>query len=948
MKKTIAMLLMLLAVATMTFAQLPKGGKVQSDLSAKVPMDKKVRYGKLDNGFTYYIRANKKPENRVQFRLVTNAGSILEDDDQQGLAHFTEHMAFNGTQHYKGNEMISKLQENGIEFGRGINAYTGFDQTVYYVELPADRADMLEMGFKILDGWAGKLLFTPDEIEHERGVILEEWRGGLGADDRLRKATWPIMLKDSKYANRLPIGLEDVIRNFKRETITRFYNDWYRPDLQAIVIVGDINVDEMEAKVKQYFAGYAKKQNPRERVEFNIPKNVEPLIAIATDKEATSTTLEMFWKHDKAPQGTVGDYRQTLVRSLINGMISDRFTDLCEKASCPAIAADGGYGGFLSRSCDAYTLYALPKENRIDEAAQMLLTEMKRIDEHGFLQAELDRQKESLLARYKKMAKEENKTNSNSFADEYTNHFLDGDVMPGIRQELRYANEFVPEITLEEVNKLVSTWITDENFVFYLTAPEKEGYKVPTTADVKRILAEVKNIKTEPWVDNFKDEPLFTRELPAAKANVTKENTALGYKEYTLSNGIKFVVKPTEYKADEIQMSSFAFGGTSLYSDKEVYQATVASGLIDGAGIAGFTSSQLEKKLKGLIVGISPSVSESTQGFNGSCSPKDLETMLQLLVLYYEAPRKDQEAFARDMEAMRTQFKFIGENPQYVLIKKLYETAYQNNPRLTILPSEEQLNSITLDGVYNVFKERFTDASNQTFFFVGNITDADVQLIAKYLNALPCNGKQKNENWKNVSPKFAPGINRETVRKGSDNQGMLVMMGETEGFEPTLENRMAINALGDAMTITALEIIREKMGGTYSPSVNVSYDFKPDHSSGKVSWMFFINCDPDKADVIEGAIKDIIKQYLKKGADKKTLAKVKEQMIINRQNAMQNNGFWMGQIQGSYLYNESREEWINNYETLVKNVNNKQLKAFANQFIKLDNYTLVVLKPENK
>ena len=518
MKKSLLTMLLLLAVAATSFAQLgntaAKSAK-KSDLTAQVPVDKKVRIGHLDNGFTYYIRANKKPENIVQFRLVTNAGSILEEDDQQGLAHFCEHMAFNGTEHYKGNKMISILQSNGIEFGRGINAYTGFDQTVYYVELPSDKPDMVEMGFKILDGWAGKLLFDPDEIEHERGVIHEEWRGGQGAQDRLRKATFPIMLKGSKYAERLPIGLEEVILNFKREAIVRFFNDWYRPDLQAVIIVGDIDVDEMEAKVKQYFSSHPKKINPRPRLEFDIPKNVEPLIAIATDKEATNIDLTMFWKHDKAPQGTVGDYRQSLVRNLINGMLTSRFKELCEKSTAPMIAADAGYGGFLGRSCDAFALSAMPKENRIEDAARLLLTEMKRVDQHGFLESELERQKEEMLANYKKMAKEENKTQSNSFANEYTNHYLDHEVIPGIRQEYRYVQEFLPEITLEEVNAMVSQWITDENLVFYLTAPEKDGVKVPTADAAKKIIAEMKNVNTQPWVDNFNAAPLFDKQLPA-------------------------------------------------------------------------------------------------------------------------------------------------------------------------------------------------------------------------------------------------------------------------------------------------------------------------------------------------------------------------------------------------------------------------------------------------
>src|SRR5574344_1160314 len=949
MKKSILTLLLLLAVAATAFAQTndtPSKVAKQSDLTAKVPVDKKVRIGHLDNGITYYIRANKKPENRVQFRLVNNAGSILEDDDQQGLAHFCEHMAFNGTQYYKSNEMISTLQKNGIEFGRGINAWTSFDETVYYVDMPTDNPAMVEMGFKILDGWASKLLFQPDEIEHERGVILEEWRGGLGAEDRLRKATWPTMFKDSKYANRLPIGLEDVIRNFKRETIVRFYNDWYRPDLQAIVIVGDINVDSMEAKVKEYFGNYTKRANPRQRPTFTIPGNVEPLITIATDKEATSSALQMFWKHAKAPQGTVGDYRTSLVRNLINGMLTSRFSELCEKSTAPMIAADAGYSGFLGRTCDAFTIYAMPKQNRIDEAATLLLTEIRRVDQHGFLQAELDRQKEALLANYKKMAKEANKTQSVDLAQEYTNNYLEGEVIPGIRQEYAYAEEFIPTITLEEVNSMVATWITDENFVVSITAPEKADLKVPTKDEITKIITTTKHTETTPWVDNYKDEPLFSKQLADVQAKVTKENKVLDYTEYTLPNGIRFIVKKTELKADEIRMMSYGFGGTSLYENNESYMASIASSLIDDAGIADFSSSQLEKKLKGLNVSISPDLSGESQGFHGNCSPKDLETMLQLLTLYYDAPRKDKESFDKNMEAMRTQYKFIGENPQYALIKKLYETAYQNDPRMVIIPSEEQLNSVNLDRTYEIFKERFADASNQTFFFVGNIADSDIQLISKYLGNLPCNGKQKAETWKDRSPKFAPGIQRAEVRKGSDNQGMFVIMGKTEGFNTkNMQDRLTIKALSDAMTITALEEKKKKMGGTYSPSVSVNYDIMP---TGKVQWMFFINCDPNNMAAIEAAALDIMKTYIKKGPNKETLNKVKEQMIHNRQTAKQENGFWAGQIYGSYYYNEDRDANVANYDQMVNAISAKSIKAMAKQFIDLNHFTVVTLKPETK
>lgn len=945
MKKLLALLLLFAFVGTAAFAQMGNDKKdkaEKSDLSAKVPVDKKVKIGKLDNGMTYYIRANKKPENRVQFRLVTNAGSVLEDEDQLGLAHFCEHMAFNGTQYYKGNEMISELQKNGIEFGRGINAWTSFDETVYYVDMPTDKPEMIEMGFKILDGWASKLLFTPDEIEHERGVIIEEWRGGLGASDRLMKKTFPIILKGSKYADRLPIGKEEVIRTFKREVITRFYNDWYRPDLQAVVIVGDIDVNQMEAKVKDYFASRPAVQNPRQRPNFDIPKNAEPLVAIATDKEATGTSLEMFWKHDKAPQGTIGDYRNSIIRQLINGMLSDRFNELCEKPTSPLTTADAGYNGFLGRSCDAFAVAGSPKEGKISEATEMLLTEMRRIDQHGFLQPELDRQKEELLSRYTKWAKEENKTQSVSLAQEYTNNFLEGEVIPGIRQEWKYVKEFLPEITLDEVNNMVKSWITDENFVYYLTANDQ--VKVPTEKEVLDIYKKTIKANTEPWVDNFKDEPLFAKELPAVTPKVTKENKALGYTEYTCPNGIKFIVKKTDYKADEIRMDSYAWGGTSLYEDKDAYTAQMAAELVDDAGIAQFSNTQLQKKLKGMNLSISPEIAETTQGFNGNCSPKDFETMLQLLYLYYDAPRKDKESFDKNIDQLRNQVKFLGENPQYAFIKKIYESIYPDNKRLVLIPTEEQINAIDYERVWSIYNERFNDASTQTFFFVGNISDKDIDLIAKYVGNLPCNGKQKGEMWKDRSVKFADGLTRATAYKGTDNQGMMMIIGETEGFENTKKNKVIVNELSDALEITALEIIREKMGGTYSPSVNVSYQVMP---KGKVVWQFFITCDPDNAANIEKAAMDILKQYLKKGPDKATLKKVQEQIIANRETARQENSFWMGQIEGSYMYNENRDD-LDQYPELVKSVTAKDIKAAANQYINLNHFAVIMLKPENK
>ncbi|MCR4829596.1 MAG: insulinase family protein [Bacteroidales bacterium] len=943
-KKIVILLALFVAFSGAAMAQFDMGGSKkaakESDLSAQVPVDRKVKIGKLDNGMTYYIRANKKPENRIQFRLVTNAGSILEDETQLGLAHFCEHMAFNGTQHYPKNELISELQKVGITFGSDINAYTSFDETVYYLDMPNDQK-YIEMGIKILDGWASKLLFDPKEIEAERGVIHEEWRLGRGAQDRLQKKTWPILMKDSRYAERLPIGKEEVIMNFKHDEIIRFYRDWYRTDLQAVIIVGDFDAKDMERRVIETFSSYSKPVNPKERTYYNIPDNVEPLIAIATDKECTSTSLMMMWKHKKAPQGTIGDYRNSIVRQLISGMINARFEELCEKSTCPAIYAASDYGGFLGRSTDAFELVAMPKDGRVDEAGRFMLTEMKRIDQYGFLQGELDRQKEAVLDGYRKSAKEVNKTPNVRFADEYTRHFLQGEVIPGIRQEYEYAKEFMEGITLEECNKIVADWITDENMIYYLTA--NDNSVIPTEADVKKMLVDMKNVKTEPWVDNYKDEPLWTKDLADVTPRVSKKDDVLGYTEYTCPNGIKFIVKKTDYKDDEIIMRSYSLGGASLYGDNEAYAVSLAAGLIDDAGIGQFSSSDLGKKLKGKTLSIEPTISGESQGFSASCSPKDLETTLQLLNLYYMAPRKDQDNFDKNIEAMRTQYKMILENPLYYAISKFYSTAYNNNPRVIFVPTEEQLNSVKLDRVYDVFLERFCDASNQTFFFVGKIDDSDVNTIAKYLNNLPCNGKQKNEMWKDRSVKLAAGVNRVTAYKGSDEQGYVFMLGETDNFPTDMKSRVVCDALGEALQITTTEVIREKMGSSYSPAAMTQYSILP---TSKFTWIFQISCDPTLTDKVEKAAVDILKQYQKKGVDKETLTKVKEQMIKNRETAMQNNGFWMNQIYGSYLYGENRGDVVKNYADYVNSISSKDIKEMAKKYFDLNHYTSCALKPE--
>ena len=862
-------------------------------------------------------------------------------------------MAFNGIKGYPGNTMISTLQQHGVEFGRGINAYTSFDETVYYVDMPADDSDMVRMGIEILDGWAGNILFDSVELEEERGVIHEEYRGGLGASDRIRKATWPTMLAGSLYHERLPIGLEEVIMGFKRQAIVDFFNDWYRPDLQAIVIVGDLDnfeyaglkgVKAMEQRVIDVFSLHAKPVNPMPRPTFDVPGNKAPLCVVATDKENPSTSLQIFWKHPKAHVGTVGDYRQSLVRSLVNMMIEDRFNEISQQATAPFMYAGADYSGFIGRTTDIFGGAVSPKEGRIEESFTLLLTELKRMSDHGFLEAELERQKEDLLSTYTKMAKEENKTNSDNLASEYTRHYLDGEVIPGIRQEWRYAKEFLPGITLEECNALIRSWVTDENCVIVLTAPEKPGLKVPTEKQLIKLLGKSKKAKTKPWVDNSNNEPLFEQQLPEVAPQLTKHNDALDYNEYTLPNGVRFIVKKTDYKADEILISSYAMGGTSLYNDEDCYQAQNAANFIDAAGIAGFSSTQLEKKLKGMNLSISPSIGEYTQGFSGSCSPKDLEVTLQLLNLYYTAPRRDQETYDRLIESTLNQIKFIAERPQVAFIDAYRKLAFPGDKRSVYIPTEDKVKSLNLDRMYAIYRERFHDASGQTFFFTGNVSDKDIALIAKYLNNLPCDGTQKAEQIINREPAFATGIQRASVRKGSD-ETLMIIQGQTAGFSGDYKERLVISALSDCLGMTTLQEIREKRGLAYSPSAQLSFNLHPDK---EVTWMYYIGTNPDSLAKVEQAAIELLRQYIEQGADDETLAKVKEQMIINRGTQKQNNGFWSGQIYGSYFYNEDRDAYVNGYDELVRSITNDDIRAAARRYINLSNYIVVTLSPEEK
>jgi len=913
------------------------------DLNAPLPVDPKVRIGKLDNGMMYYIRQNKKPEKRVELRLVTNTGSVMETDLQQGLAHFCEHMCFNGTTHFPKNELVNYLQKIGVRFGADINAYTSFDETVYMLQIPTDKEGMLESGYQVIEDWAHNVTFDDKEIDAERGVITEEWRLGLGAQDRMMKKFFPIIFKDSKYADRVPIGKIDIIKNFKHETIREFYRDWYRPDLQAVVVVGDVNLDSAEARIKFHFNGIKNPATEKERTVYKLVDNKEPLIAITTDKEATENSVALFYKHPHTVKKTLGDFKEYLMEQLYNGMLNARLNELTQKPDAPFVGANTSYGRFLSRSSDAYSSEVSAKENMIDKALLVVLQENERVKAFGFLKTEFDRQKEEMLSNFEKAAKEADKSESANFCSEYVDNFLSKEPIPGVKNELKYLKKLLPEIKLEDINALAKKWITEDNMALVVSAPEKDGVKVPTKEDILNVIKNSKTTKLEPYVDSFKDEPFLTETLKGSKVVATKENKEVGFTELTLANGIQVILKPTDYKNDEILVSAYSPGGISLYPDKDYISAKFASTIIDQSGIGNFDNIQLEKKLKGKIVQVSPSISEIQEGITGSSTPNDFETLLQLTYLYFKSPRKDTSAFNTFISQTKNQLKFVKANPQYTFYDTLYKVAYPNASRMILIPTQEQLDKVNLDVLYNIYKDRFADASDFKFFFVGNFAvDTLIPMIEKYIGSLPATNRK--ETWKDVSPKFATGIKDIEVKKGTDPQSMvgILMSGDIDYND---KNFLGVRVLNEVLEIKLIEVIREEMSGVYSPQAQITMSKYP---KADYDLMVMFGCGPKNANKLTKAVFKIMKNIQKNGPTQVDLDKAKETIIRERETNLKKNNYWLSKIQQSYFLGEDINQMMS-FETRLKALTLDDIKTLAAKIFTFnDHYVRVVLVPEKK
>lgn len=909
------------------------------DLQSKVPIDPNVRIGKLPNGMTYYIKKNAKPEHRCELRLVVNAGSMMETNNQLGLAHLQEHMCFNGTKNFKKSELVDYLESIGTRFGADLNAYTSFDETVYMLQLPTDTESVFLKGFQVIEDWAHNVTDDNSEIDKERGVVVEEWRLGQGADERMRRKYFPVLLNGSRYADRLPIGTKESILGAPCDTLKSFYKTWYRPDLMAVVVVGDIDVDKIETLIKAHFAEIQNPSNEKPRFTSTIPDHNDLKVSVCTDKEASYSLVEINFKQPVPESNTIGDYRNSMISNLATSMLNDRYSELIQQNNPPFNFA-GSYFGSVVRAKNAFTAYCVVPDNGIEKGLSTLLTEIKRVKDFGYTSTELDRAKQSVLRSYETMFNEKDKTESKSLVREYVSNFLEQEPIPGIDWEYNTAKNLLPGITLEEINKMIDSWITDgKNCVIIVTAPEKIGVTVPTEDAVKTIFSHVNNTAVEKYTDKVSDKPL-TNSIPipgkVAKETSDAEN---GITTWTLSNGAKIVFKQTDFKNDEILFNAFSWGGTSLYSDDDFMCANNADGIVDNSGLGNYDDVELSKYTSNMVLSISPNIGELTEGLDGSCSVKDLENLLQFANLYFTAPRKDSTSFNSFISQMITQLQNKNNQPGAVFSDSLTSIMYSYNPRYKPM-TEQMLSQIKLTLAYNIFRERFSDPADFTFVFVGSVTPESLKpLVEKYIGGIPSKGK--TETYKDNNIKWMNGNFNKKVMKGTEPKSTVAML-YLSPFEYNRYNRNELNAFMKLLNIKLRETLREDMSGVYGVSASPQMVHYP---KSQCRIIVYFSCSPENVDALVGAAKKVIAEIMANGCDDKNLLKVKELMLKGRESDLKENRFWLSLITSSLKDNEQVSE-IKNFNSQIDALKSDDFKRLALKYFDNKNYGQVVLYPE--
>ena len=935
MKKILSTILLTLvgAVTMMAQMQMPS-----------IPVDPDVRIGKLDNGLTYYIRHNNWPENRAEFYIAQKVGSIQENDDQRGLAHFLEHMAFNGSKHFKGNELLRWCESIGVKFGTDLNAYTSIDQTVYNISnVPVAREGIVDSCLLVLYDWADGLLLEQEEIEKERGVIHEEWRLRTSAQQRMLERDLPKLYPGSKYGYRMPIGLMEIIDNFERPFLQAYYEKWYRPDNQAIIVVGDVDVNKVEEKIKGMFADIKLPENPEKVVKYPVPDNAEPIIVIDKDKEQRYNIMEVLMKHEAFPdtlKGTMAYLITDYIKDAALSMLRDRLKEYAEKPESPflqAFASDGQY--LLSNTVDAFELGFLPKDGQTEAALTAVLTEARRAAEFGFTPTEYNRFKADFTSNLDKQYSNKDKRFNSQFVNQYVQHFIDNEPIPSIDYTYETMKQIVPVIPIEAINEVAKQLISqkDSNLVVLNFNNEKEGAVYPTEDGVKKAIAAARAAQIEAYVDNVKDEPLMTT-MPK-KGSIKKEtkNDKFGYTELELSNGVKVVLKKTDLKKDQVILRGEGFGGSALYGEKDFANIKMFDDVIEASGLGNFSHTELEKALAGKIASASLSMSTYRQNVSGSSTPKDVETMLQLVYLYFTNINKDQKSFDNMMSTTETMLKNRLLQPENVLNDSVQATFSCHNPRFKSIEASE-LKNVSYDRVLQIAKERTANAAAYTFTIIGNYDEATIRpLIEQYIASLP--SQKKVEKAKKVDTDFKGKVLNHFKHKAETPKAIAVMYWYSNDLPYNLENSIKATIAGQILSMEYLKKIREDASAAYTVGAAASMSRNDFDSEAYI----LAQCPmkPEKADIANQILRDEV-NAMAKTCDADKLQKVKEYLLKNLGDQRKQNSYWLGRINTWRKYGM---DFDTDYEKVVNAQTTESISAFVAELLKAGNAAEVIMMP---
>ena len=914
-----------------------------------LPVDKNVRIGQLDNGLTYYIRHNKLPENRAEFYIAQKVGSILEEPQQRGLAQFLECMAFNGTKKFPGDDkglgVIPWCETVGIKFGTNLNAYTSIDETVYNISnAPIDRTGVLDSCLLILHDWSNYILLKDDEIDKERGVIREEWRSRNSGMLRVYTDLLPTIYQGDKYADCMPIGSIDVINNFPYKDIRDYYHKWYRPDLQGIVIVGDIDVDTVEAKLKAVFADVQKPVNPAERTYYPVTDNKEPIVAIGTDKEVDDPSIEIYFKQDATPdseKNNVGYLASQYMTSMISSMLNARLSELVQSANPPFTRASSYYSDFfVAKTKEAFALSASSKADGIETALKTLLQETERARRFGFTESEYARARANYLQSLESAYNEREKTKHGSYVREYVQNFLNGEPIPGIEAEYAMMNQLAPNIPLQAMNMVMQQLVPDSNQVVIIAGPAKEGLKYPTKEEVINLLKGMKDLDLQAYVDKVSDEPLMKEAPKGGKIISEKEGDIYGSTKLVLSNGVTVYVKKTDFKADEIRMKGTSLGGKSIFPDKDALNFAVMDNVIAVGGLGNFSQVDLTKVLAGKKVSVNAGLGATTENVFGTCSPKDFETMMQLTYLTFTAPRKDAEAFESFKNRMKAQLESAQANPLSSINDSLQKAMYNNHPRVVMM-KPEMVDQIDYDRILEMYNDRFKDASDFTFYFVGNIDlETAKPLIAEYLGALPAINRK--ETFKDTKMSIRKGVYKNEYAKEQQTPTATIVFLYSGKAPYTLKNDILLSFATQVLDMVYTEEVREKEGGTYG--VNCFGDLQK-YPKEQLLLQIVFQTDPAKKDKLAGIVVDELKKLAAEGPSDVHLQKVKEYMLKKYADNQKENGYWMNNLNDYFYYGMDMTE---GYTDIVNSITAKDIQKFVSDLLKQGNEIEVTMTVPNK